>query len=147
MQGAADVTNAIVQTNSMLHGDVTEAWSDADRQGAEKRPVLGKGCDGTSRCNRERGRQLDKSQTIDALTDKLERFKACTLAKVEHPFRVIKCQFGQAMGRYRGLIKNTAHLRTVFALPNLWTAQDCYESRRECAADRRKVIRGLNASS
>jgi len=41
-------------------------------------------------------------------------------AKVEHPFRIIKRQFGRAKVRYRGLVKNTAQLYTLFALPNLW---------------------------
>ncbi|MSQ66240.1 MAG: IS5/IS1182 family transposase, partial [Limnohabitans sp.] len=41
-------------------------------------------------------------------------------AKVEHAFRVIKCQFGYRKTRYRGLAKNTAQLITLFALSNLW---------------------------
>ncbi|MDM7580390.1 transposase, partial [Xanthomonas fragariae] len=41
-------------------------------------------------------------------------------AKVEHPFRVIKRQFGYTKVRYRGLAKNTAHVLTLFALSNLW---------------------------
>jgi IS5 family transposase len=39
---------------------------------------------------------------------------------VEHPFRVIKRQFGFVKVRYRGLKKNTAQLVTLFALSNLW---------------------------
>jgi IS5 family transposase len=68
-------------------------------------------------------RQLDKSETIDALTDKLERLKASIRAKVEHPFRVIKRQFGHVKVRYRGVTKNTAQLHTMFALSNLWMAR------------------------
>ncbi len=41
-------------------------------------------------------------------------------AKVEHPFRVIKCQFGHVKTRYRGLAKNRAQLFTLFALGNLF---------------------------
>ena len=44
-------------------------------------------------------------------------------AKVEHSFRVIKCQFGFTKVRYRGLVKNTAQLVTLFALSNLWMAR------------------------
>ncbi|MFG6449380.1 transposase [Roseateles sp. BYS180W] len=40
--------------------------------------------------------------------------------KVEHPFRVIKRQFGHVKVRYRGLVKNTAQLHALFALSNLW---------------------------
>uniref|UniRef100_A0A808FH07 Transposase IS4-like domain-containing protein n=1 Tax=Xanthomonas citri pv. phaseoli var. fuscans TaxID=473423 RepID=A0A808FH07_XANCI len=49
-----------------------------------------------------------------------EHTKASLRAKVEHPFRVIKRQFGYAKVRYRGLVKNTAQVLTLFALSNLW---------------------------
>jgi hypothetical protein len=45
-----------------------------------------------------------------------EKIKASIRAKVEHPFRVIKRQFGYVKVRYRGLKKNTAQLVTLFAL-------------------------------
>ncbi|WP_147463937.1 transposase, partial [Pseudomonas syringae group genomosp. 3] len=41
-------------------------------------------------------------------------------AKVEHPFRVIKRQFGYTKVRFRGLAKNNAQQTTMFALSNLW---------------------------
>ena len=68
-------------------------------------------------------RALDKTKLLDSLTDQLERIKASIRAKVEHPFRVIKRQFGHVKGRYRGLAKNTAQLNTLFALSNLWMAR------------------------
>ena len=54
---------------------------------------------------------------------KIEKAKAQVRAKVEHPFRVIKRQFGYTKVRFRGLVKNTAHLVTLFALSNLWMAR------------------------
>jgi len=45
---------------------------------------------------------------------------AMVRAKVEHPFRVIKRQFGHVKMRYRGLAKNRAQLFTLFALGNLF---------------------------
>ncbi|MFA0925231.1 transposase, partial [Xanthomonas fragariae] len=39
---------------------------------------------------------------------------------VEYPFRVIKRQFGYVKVRYRGLVKKTAQVLTLFALSNLW---------------------------
>ena len=44
-------------------------------------------------------------------------------AEVEHPFQVIKCQFGFTKVRYKGLAKNTAQLITLFALSNLLMAR------------------------
>ena len=64
---------------------------------------------------------LDRENNpIDALIDQVEKIKASIRAKVEHPFRVIKRQFGHVKVRYRGLAKNTAQLHTLFALSNLW---------------------------
>ena len=54
------------------------------------------------------------------MLDQAEKLKAGVRAKVEHPFRVIKRQFGHVRVRYRGLKKNTAQLFTLFALSNLW---------------------------
>jgi IS5 family transposase len=58
-----------------------------------------------------------------ARSQKHEHRKAGVRAKVEHPFRVIKRQFGLMKVRFRGLQKNTAHLLTLFALSNLWMAR------------------------
>ena len=44
-------------------------------------------------------------------------------AKVEHVFRVIKCQFGYRKVRYRGLFKNTAQMFSLMALANLYLAR------------------------
>src|SRR3954468_2901918 len=44
-------------------------------------------------------------------------------AKVEHVFRVIKCQFGYRKVRYRGLAKNAAHVFSLLALANLYLAR------------------------
>ena len=60
---------------------------------------------------------------VDALIDKVEKPKADICAKVEHPFPVIKRQFGFAKVRYRGLKKNKLQLKPVFALSNLWMAR------------------------
>ena len=60
---------------------------------------------------------------LGGLLERLEHTKASIRAKVEHPFRVIKRQFGFTKVRYRGLAKNTAALMTLFALSNLWMAR------------------------
>ncbi|MGF6837754.1 IS5 family transposase [Paraburkholderia youngii] len=68
-------------------------------------------------------RMLNRGDPLDAIYDEIERLKAGIRAKVEHPFRVIKRQFGYAKTRYRGLMKNTAQMTTLFALSNLWMAR------------------------
>ena len=44
-------------------------------------------------------------------------------AKVEHVFRVMKCQFGYRKARYRGLAKNAAQVFSLLALANLYLAR------------------------
>ncbi|MFX8215062.1 transposase, partial [Acinetobacter baumannii] len=63
---------------------------------------------------------LDPERELHQLYEKVERLKASVRAKVEHPFRVVKQQFGYAKVRYRGLAKNTARLTMLFAMSNLW---------------------------
>ncbi len=50
------------------------------------------------------------------------RILSAIRAVVEHPFRVIKRQFGFTKVRYSGLKKNTGQIVTLFALSNLWMA-------------------------
>lgn len=72
---------------------------------------------------RSKRKALDLQQPIPALQEQLEQAKSKIRAKVEHPFRVIKRQFGHTKVRYRGLRKNTQQLHTLFALANLWMAR------------------------
>ena len=51
-----------------------------------------------------------------------EHRKAAVRSKVEHSFRLVKRQFGFQKVRFNGLVKNTAHLLTLFVLSNLWMA-------------------------
>jgi transposase, IS5 family len=62
---------------------------------------------------------MNKFSAIGAILEELECVKAGIRAKVEHPFRVIRRQFGYTKVRYRGLKKNTAQLTTLFALFNM----------------------------
>jgi IS5 family transposase len=55
-----------------------------------------------------------------SLLQAIEKAKAAVRARVEHPFRVIKRQFGYAKVRFRGLAKNTVQVLMLFALSNLW---------------------------
>jgi IS5 family transposase len=67
-----------------------------------------------------KSRAFKKSKNVNALTDKFYKIKASIQGKVEHPFRVIKGQFGYREPRYRGLVKNAAQLITLLASSNLW---------------------------
>ena len=123
VRGTAANVNDVVEANSLLHGQETDVFADAGHQGAAKRPDAKDDVNWHVAMRPGKRRALDKTKTIDKLIDQVERIKASVRAKVEHPFRVIKQQFGHVKVRYRGLKKNTAQLRTLFALSNLWMAR------------------------
>ena len=123
VKGTAANVNDVVKANGLLHGDETNVFGDAGYQGAHKRPGAKDGVTWHVAMRPGKRKALDKSTKLGALTDEIERLKASIRAKVEHPFRVIKRQFGFTKVRYRGLKKNTAQITTLFALANLWMAR------------------------
>jgi IS5 family transposase len=123
VRGTAANVNDVVEANSLLHGDETDAFGDAGYQGAHKRANAPAGVNWHVAMRPGKRRALDKGKRVDTLVDEVERIKASIRAKVEHPFRVIKRQFGFVKVRYRGLKKNTAQLTTLFALSNLLMAR------------------------
>jgi IS5 family transposase len=115
-------TSDVTQAEALLHGEEEIAFGDAGYQGAHKRPeATMKNWLVAMRPGKRR--KLDPDNPRDAIVNEIERLKASVRAKVEHPFRVIKRQFGFTKVRYRGLGKNTAQLTTLFALSNLWMAR------------------------
>ena len=123
VRGTSGNVNDVVEANSLLHGDETEAFADAGYQGAHKRPDSKSSVRWNIAMRPGKRAALDKTKRVEQLIDQIERLKASIRAKVEHPFRVIKRQFGHVKVRYRGLTKNTAQLSTLFALSNLWMAR------------------------
>jgi IS5 family transposase len=111
----------VEQVADLLHGKEEDVYADSGYRGAQ------------SRVNREdlqwhiAARPSDIAKMPEGRAKirvrKEEHRKASIRAKVEHPFRVIKRQFGLVKVRFRGLQKNTSHLLTLFALSNLWMAR------------------------
>ena len=120
VKGTAANVNDVVEGNSLLHGQETDVFADAGYQGAAKRPDAKDSVNWHVAMRPGKRKALDKGTTVGRLTEEIEKIKASVRAKVEHPFRVIKRQFGHVKVRYRGLAKNTAQLKTLFALSNLW---------------------------
>ena len=120
VRGTSGHVSDIGEANALLHGQETVAFGDAGYQGIEKRPDAKVDVTWHVAMRPGKRKALDKENEADALIDQAEKLKAGVRAKVEHPFRVIKRQFGFVKVRYRGLKKNTAQLFTLFALSNLW---------------------------
>jgi len=125
----------ITQAHALLHGQEEVVFADAGYRGAAKREeIRAQHPDVSWQIAMMPGQRkaLDKSQPAGVLKEKLEKLKASVRAKVEHPFRVIKCQFGHRKTRYRGLAKNTSQLLVMFAMSNLWMV-------------RKRILQGLQA--
>jgi IS5 family transposase len=110
----------VEQVSDLLHGKEAQVWADSGYRGAQSRVkrsvqwhIAGRPSD---MAKMPEGRAKAKAR-------KQEYQKASIRAKVEHPFRVIKRQFGLTKVRFKGLAKNTAHVITLFALSNLWMAR------------------------
>ena len=111
----------VEQVADLLHGKEDQVWADSGYRGAPKRIKR----DNLQWNIAARPSDIAKMPDGRAKTQvqKQEHSKASVRAKVEHPFRVIKRQFGLMKVRFKGLAKNTAHVITLFALSNLWMAR------------------------
>ncbi|KHL69028.1 DDE-type transposase [Pseudomonas flexibilis] len=120
---AANVAD-VTQVDKLLHGVENVVCADAGYTGVEKRSEhAGREVIWQVAARRSTYRKLGKNSPLYKAKRKIEKAKAQVRAKVEHPFRVIKRQFGYVKVRFRGLAKNTAQLMTLFALSNLWMAR------------------------
>ena len=122
--GTAANVSDVTQAHALVHGQETDIFADAGYQGVAKREEA-QGIKASWHVAMRPGKRrvLDKATPMGRVLDELEHVKARIRAKVEHPFRVIKRQFGHMKVRYKGLAKNTAQLHTLFALSNLWMAR------------------------
>ena len=121
VRGTSGNAADVVEGNSLLHGEETDGFGDAGYQGVHKRPDAKPDVTWHIAMRPGQRKKLDKeTRASHALIEQLEQLKAAIRAKVEHPFRVLKRQFGYVKVRYRGLKKNTLQLKTLFALSNLW---------------------------
>ena len=124
MVGTAANVADVTQVDKLLHGDENVVCADAGYTGVEKRPEHeGRQVIWQIAARRSTYQKLGKRSVLYKAKRKIEKAKAQVRAKVEHPFRVIKRQFGYVKTRFRGLAKNTAQLVTLFALSNLWMAR------------------------
>ena len=122
--GTAANVNDVTQAGALVHGQESDVFADAGYQGVSKREET-QHVEANWHVAMRPGKRkaLDKATPMGAVLDKLEHVKASIRAKVEHPFRVVKCQFGYVKVRYRGLKKNTAQIVTLLGLANLWMAR------------------------
>jgi IS5 family transposase len=104
----SELDNLLRDTDTATFGDSGYAGDKRKRQAREA---------GHHWCvndKRKPGRSLSSSQR------KRNRRYSSVRARIEHLFRIIKCQFGYRKARYRGLKKNRAQVMSLMALANLY---------------------------
>jgi len=105
------MANLIREDDAAVYGDKGYA-SDEKKRAAEAAGVLW-----AVKAKAKPGRDLTERQRA-----RNRRFGKVR-AKVEHVFRVLKCQFGYRKVRYHGIAKNGAQVIALLALANLYLAR------------------------
>ena len=121
--GTAANVHDIDETANLLRNDDEVCYGDSGYIGAEKRPEIR---DNEHFCNIEfrtnvRPSSLKISSSYKGINwDKeIENRKSSVRCKVEHPFLIVKRQFGYAKVVYRGIAKNMNRFHILFASANL----------------------------
>jgi IS5 family transposase len=107
----------------LLHGDEEVVYADAGYQGIAKRSEMA-GKPKLFRVAMRPGKRRVLPDSADGrLADLIETAKAHVRAKGEHPFRVIKQQFGFMKTRLRGMAKNCCKVNVLAGLTNHFLAR------------------------
>jgi len=108
----------ITETDKLLHGEEEDDYADSGYRGIERRPEHQE-----RKVNWHIAMMPGKRKHLDKESPQelLEQAKASIRAKVEHPFRIIKQQFGFIKARYRGMRRTTTIPKSCFP----WQTSTC----------------------
>ena len=109
--------------SELIREDDEVVYGDSGYLGIQKRPEVANDAHLSSidyRINLRPGRFPKVSDNAIDWTRYIEKRKSSVRSKVEHIFRIIKCQFGYRKTVYRGLRKNENRLYAMFACANLY---------------------------
>ena len=113
----------ITQAAALIREDDEVVYGDSGYLGIQKRPEVTSNEHLASidyRINRRPGSLPKVSDNAIDWERHIENRKSSVRCKVEHAFRIIKCQFGYKKTVYRGLAKNENRLYAMFACANLY---------------------------
>ncbi len=113
---AANVHDLDEAVNLVRAGDEV-VYADAGYQGAANRPEIA-GDEHLSKVAWQIAARKGVLKTMAAPDRVAQSRQASVRAKVEHPFLIVKRDFGFTKTRYRGLGKNLNHLHVLFASAN-----------------------------
>ena len=102
VKGTSGAVNDVIEAHGLVRDSDRDVFADAGYQGAAKRPDARDDVRWHIAMRPGLRKMLDLSDPMDQLVEQLERVKAGIRARVEHPFRVVKRQFGHAKVRWIG---------------------------------------------
>ena len=105
------------QITHLVRADDDVVYADAGYQGAERRPDVADDPH-LSKVEYRVAARKSKLAAMAGPDRAAESRKASVRAKVEHPFLIVKRDFGFTKTRYRGMTKNLNHLNVLFASAN-----------------------------
>ena len=114
----------VTQAANLLREDDEVMYGDSGYLGIQKRPEITENENFAKidyRINRRPGKLPRVSDNAIDWERYIENRKTSVRCKVEHAFRIIKCQFGYRKTAYRGLKKNENRLYAMFACGNLYS--------------------------
>lgn len=115
-------TSANVNDGSMmdtlLHGDEKVIYGDRAYNSAARREFYS-----SQGVNFRVSVQAQRNHPLSKKLRRWNRSVSRVRARGEHGFHVVKCLWGHAKVRYRGIRKNAAQFLTLFALSNLYTVR------------------------
>lgn len=112
----------VAQIADLLHGEEDRVHADAGYRGAQAYVKRAEAIEWRIAQRRGQVRKIANARERARVMQE-EKRKAQVRARVEHPFRVVKCVFGYVKTRFKGLAKNTAQVVTLFALANLYAVR------------------------
>ncbi len=101
--------------DDLMHGNERAEFGDKgyaddkDKRAARKKGVFYGVLDKAKRGKKLSGKQKHRNKKLSSVR-----------AKVEHPFQILKCQWGYSKTRYRGLKKNDGQIVMLCALANIF---------------------------
>ena len=123
MEATSANVHDVTVTSERIREDDEAVYGDSGYLGIEKREEAVQNEHLSSvdcRINLRPGRFSKVSDNAIDWTRQIEKRQSSVRSKVEHIFRIIKCQFGYRKVRYRGLKKNENRLYAMFACANLY---------------------------
>jgi IS5 family transposase len=123
VQTTAANVHDLIPATELFHGEETVAYADAGYQGMTNRPEMADKEIKSGVAMRPGKRRVLPETPDGRLLDLIETAKAHIRSKGEHPFRVIKQQFGFQKTRLRGMAKNRCKAHVIAAPTNVFLAR------------------------